>query len=83
MFRAGDEFMNTQRGEGNPYNKDDVTVWLDWRRLDVNADIFRFFKKMIHTKVPIPVTMILSAYDDGAHADRPVCLPQNGSSSTR
>jgi isoamylase len=47
MFRAGDEFMNTQRGEGNPYNKDDDTVWLDWRRLDRNSDIFRFFKNMI------------------------------------
>ena len=47
MFRAGDEFMNTQRGDPNPYWKDDETVWLDWRRLELNRDVFRFFKHMI------------------------------------
>jgi isoamylase len=47
MFRAGDEFMNTQRGEPNPYDRDDETVWLDWRRLELNQDVFRFFKQMI------------------------------------
>ena len=47
MFRAGDEFMNSQRGQGNPYDRDDETVWLDWHRLDFNGDIFRFFKGMI------------------------------------
>jgi glycogen operon protein len=47
MFRAGDEFMNTQRGDPNPYREDDETVWLDWRRLELNRDIFRFFKHMI------------------------------------
>ncbi|MGO9062112.1 MAG: glycogen debranching protein [Candidatus Binataceae bacterium] len=47
MFRAGDEFMNTQRGQGNPYDRDDDTVWLDWRRLDLKAEVFRFFKNMI------------------------------------
>ena len=47
MFRAGDEFMNTQSGDPNPYSKDDETVWLDWRRLELNRDVFRFFKHMI------------------------------------
>ncbi|MGD0291670.1 MAG: isoamylase [Candidatus Binataceae bacterium] len=47
MFRAGDEFMNTQCGDPNPYRRDDETVWLDWRRLELNRDIFRFFKQMI------------------------------------
>ena len=47
MFRAGDEFMNTQLGDPNPYRRDDETVWLDWSRLEVNRDIFRFFKHMI------------------------------------
>ncbi len=47
MFVAGDEFMNTQRGNDNPYDQDGEIVWLDWRRLDVNPDIFRFFKTMI------------------------------------
>jgi len=47
MLVAGDEFMNSQRGNDNPYNEDGEIVWLDWRRLDTNRDIFRFFKTMI------------------------------------
>jgi glycogen operon protein len=47
MFRAGDEFLNTQKGNTNPYNQDNKTVWLDWSLLQRNKDIFRFFKLMI------------------------------------
>ena len=47
MFRAGDEFLNTQFGNNNPYNQDNATGWLDWSQLQSNRDIFRFFKKMI------------------------------------
>jgi glycogen operon protein len=47
MFRAGDEFLNTQFGNNNPYNQDNLTGWLDWSQLQANRDIFRFFKGMI------------------------------------
>jgi isoamylase len=47
MFRAGDEFLNTQFGNNNPYNQDNATGWLDWSQLQSNQDIFRFFKSMI------------------------------------
>jgi isoamylase len=47
MFCAGDEFLNTQGGNNNPYNQDNPTSWLDWDLLQRNADIFRFFKVMI------------------------------------
>lgn len=47
MMRAGDEFMQTQGGNNNPYNQDNETSWLDWDRLEVNRDIFRFFQGMI------------------------------------
>jgi isoamylase len=47
MFRAGDEFLNTQFGNNNPYNQDNEIGWLDWDRLRANQDIFRFFKNMI------------------------------------
>lgn len=47
MFRAGDEFLNTQFGNNNPYNQDNATGWLDWSQLQSNQDIFRFFKNMI------------------------------------
>ena len=47
MFRAGDEFLQTQGGNNNPYNQDNATSWLDWDRLRVNQDVFRFFRCMI------------------------------------
>jgi glycogen operon protein len=47
MFRAGDEFLNTQFGNNNPYNQDNETGWLDWNRLPENVEIYRFFKNMI------------------------------------
>jgi isoamylase len=47
MIVAGDEFLNTQRGNNNPYNQDNEITWLDWDRLEKNREIFRFFKLMI------------------------------------
>jgi glycogen operon protein len=47
MFRAGDEFLQTQGGDGNPYHVDNLTTWLDWSRLETHGDISRFFQKMI------------------------------------
>lgn len=47
MFRAGDEFLNTQFGNNNPYNQDNETGWLDWSQLQTNRDVFHFFKGMI------------------------------------
>jgi glycogen operon protein len=47
MFRAGDEFLNTQFGNNNPYNQDNEISWLDWNQLQANQDIFRFFRNMI------------------------------------
>jgi len=47
MITAGDEFLNTQRGNNNPYNQDNDITWLDWTRLQDNRDVFRFFKLMI------------------------------------
>ncbi len=47
MFCAGDEFMNTQQGNNNPYNQDNEISWLNWDLQQQNRDIFRFFKQMI------------------------------------
>jgi isoamylase len=57
MFRAGDEFLNTQFGNNNPYNQDNETGWLDWSQLRANQDIFRFFKKMIAFRKSHPSLM--------------------------
>lgn len=47
MFRAGDEFLQTQGGNSNPYNQDNATTWLDWSRAEKYVELVRFFKLMI------------------------------------
>jgi isoamylase len=47
MFRMGDEFLQTQKGNNNPYNQDNEVSWLDWERCQNHSDVFRFFKQMI------------------------------------
>ena len=47
MLRAGDEFLQTQTGNDNPYNQDNETTWLNWDLLEANRDMFRFVKHAI------------------------------------
>jgi isoamylase len=47
MFRMGDELLQTQNGQENPYNVDDDSTWMNWDRLNKFPDVFRFFQKMI------------------------------------
>jgi glycogen operon protein len=47
MFLAGDEFLQTQKGNNNPYNQDNETSWLAWNRLQLMSDHFAFVKKLI------------------------------------
>lgn len=47
MLRAGDEFLQTQGGNDNPYNQDNATTWLNWELLDEHRDMFRFVKHAI------------------------------------
>jgi glycogen operon protein len=47
MLRMGDEFMDTQQGNNNPYNQDNEITWLDWSLRAQNADMFRFCQQMI------------------------------------
>jgi isoamylase len=44
MFLMGDEVGRTQHGNNNTYCQDNDLSWLDWRLLEQNADLFRFFK---------------------------------------
>ena len=47
MMVAGDEFGHSQGGNNNPYNQDNATTWLDWSKLAANADLHRFWRRMI------------------------------------
>ena len=63
MFCAGDEFMNTQGGNNNPYNQDNETTWLNWDLLQKNQDIVRFFTLRVAFRKTHP---FLGAADSGA-----------------
>lgn len=54
MFCAGDEFLNTQFGNNNPYNQDNEITWLNWDQLEANQDVFRFFQHMIQFRKSHP-----------------------------
>ena len=54
MFRAGDELLNTQFGNNNPYNQDNEISWVDWSQREKNQDVFRFFKSMINFRKSHP-----------------------------
>ncbi|MEQ1529854.1 MAG: glycogen debranching protein GlgX [Methylococcales bacterium] len=47
MLYAGDEFLNTQRGNNNGYCQDNELSWLDWAMAEQNADMLRFVQQMI------------------------------------
>lgn len=77
MFRMGDEFLHTQGGNNNPYNQDNETSWLDWRRLEEHQDIFRFFKEMIAFRKARPAISRSHFWRDDVHwfgPDGPVDL---------
>lgn len=47
MWLAGDEFLHTQGGNNNPYNQDNPTTWLNWKRLATEADFLRYVRGLI------------------------------------
>ena len=47
MFLMGDEFLQTQNGNNNPYNQDNETSWLNWQRLQSMNEHFQFVKKLV------------------------------------
>ena len=47
MFRMGDEFLQTQGGNSNPWNQDNPTSWLDWDRCAANQDFLTFVSRLI------------------------------------
>ena len=47
MILSGDEVRRTQRGNNNAYNQDNATSWFDWTLVEKNAEVLRFFQRMI------------------------------------
>jgi isoamylase len=47
MLRAGDEVLQTQRGNNNAYCQDNELSWFDWNRVDSQREMLRFTREMI------------------------------------
>ena len=41
MIYMGEEFINTQDGNNNPYCQDSAITWLNWGQLSKNEEIFK------------------------------------------
>jgi glycogen operon protein len=55
MIRMGDEFLQTQLGNNNPYNQDNATTWLDWTRLERFGAFQKFVRGMVAFRRAHPV----------------------------
>ena len=47
MLFMGDEFMNTQNGNNNPYCQDNETSWLNWSLNSYNKELLEFVKMLV------------------------------------
>jgi glycogen operon protein len=47
MLRAGDEVLQSQRGNNNVYCQDNELSWFDWSRVNSQRDMLRFTREMI------------------------------------
>jgi glycogen operon protein len=51
MICMGDELRRTLRGNNNAYCQDNEISWLDWGLMNKHADIFRFVKGLINSRL--------------------------------
>ena len=57
MLLAGDEVLNTQKGNNNGYCQDNELTWFDWELTEKNRDILRFLRLMIALRKSHPSLM--------------------------
>lgn len=57
MLLAGDELLNSQRGNNNCYCQDNELSWLDWNMVEKNTDMLRFVQLMIALRKRHPSIM--------------------------
>nr|VFJ43410.1 MAG: glycogen operon protein [Candidatus Kentron sp. DK]VFJ52884.1 MAG: glycogen operon protein [Candidatus Kentron sp. DK] len=50
MILSGDEMGRTQRGNNNAYCQDNDISWIDWELAGKNADLVRFFQRLIRLR---------------------------------
>lgn len=47
MIMAGDEFMNSQNGNNNPYCQDNEITWLNWKHNNRSRELLEYVKMLI------------------------------------
>ncbi|MBR2530007.1 MAG: hypothetical protein IKE35_03165, partial [Lachnospiraceae bacterium] len=55
MLLAGDEFLNTQGGNNNPYCQDNETGWVVWKDNNQSRQIFEYTKMLIKLRMSHPI----------------------------
>lgn len=56
MMLAGDEFLNTQLGNNNPYCQDNVLSWLAWESIDKEGQNFaRYVRRVISLRKKLKI----------------------------
>jgi glycogen operon protein len=55
MILMGDEVARTQKGNNNTYCQDNDLNWLDWDLVNLQGELFRFFKNLIRFRLSHPV----------------------------
>ena len=50
MLHEGQEFKKNKQGNDNSYNQDNIINYIDWSVKDENADIYEFYKGLIHLR---------------------------------
>ncbi len=68
MLLAGDEFGRTQMGNNNAYCQDNDITWVDWSKLEANADLVSFVQQLTAFRYRYPVLhrtrFLTGAYDE-------------------
>lgn len=55
MLLAGDEFLNTQNGNNNPYCQDNAVGWVVWKNTNQHNEIFEFIRELIKLRKSHPI----------------------------
>jgi glycogen operon protein len=69
MFVSGDEFGRSQGGNNNAYCQDNEISWLDWRLVENNRDLLRFFKMLIALRKKHPIFRRVDFFPKGGDHD--------------
>lgn len=93
MILMGDEVGRTQHGNNNTFCHDNLLNWFDWRQTETNADMLRFFQRIIAFRHQHPILrnrfflshsdyLGLGAPDISFHGTQPWSLDWSGTSRT-